>query len=258
MIKAVFFDVDGTLLDFKTHKIPDSTIESLSLLKQKGIKTFISTGRNVSSLGELDEMDFDGYITSNGQYCVVDDILIHEQVIDPEDIRNLVDWLEGQDSPIPITFYANNGCYTNVKNGLVESLHKNINIPAPIILPADEILKCNIYQISPYILAEDEPDFLMHMPNCKAVRWNEAFADVIPKSGSKANGIDKVLKYLGIPLEQSMAFGDGGNDIDMLIHAGIGVAMGNAEKEVKTAADHVTTHIMDNGVYNALKNYKVI
>ena len=43
MIKAVFFDIDGTLVSFKTHKLPDSTVRALDLLREKGIKVFIAT-----------------------------------------------------------------------------------------------------------------------------------------------------------------------------------------------------------------------
>ena len=55
-----------------------------------------------------------------------------------------------------------------------------------------------------------------------------------------------------------MAFGDGGNDIDMLKHAGIGVAMGNAGENIKEIADYITTSVDDDGITNALKHFNVI
>ena len=55
-----------------------------------------------------------------------------------------------------------------------------------------------------------------------------------------------------------MAFGDGGNDIEMLRYAGIGVAMGNADDAVKAAADYVTTSVDDDGIMNALKHFGLI
>ena len=55
-----------------------------------------------------------------------------------------------------------------------------------------------------------------------------------------------------------MAFGDGGNDISMLRHAGIGVAMGNANDDVKAVADYVTTSVDENGIANALKHFHII
>ena len=67
-----------------------------------------------------------------------------------------------------------------------------------------------------------------------------------------------MLDYFGISLEESMAFGDGGNDIPMLKHVGIGVAMGNAEDEVKQAADYVTDSVDENGIEKALWHFGVI
>ena len=85
-----------------------------------------------------------------------------------------------------------------------------------------------------------------------------AIADVVPRGSSKAVGIDKIIEYYGISLHETMAFGDGGNDMAMLRHAGIGVAMGNAGDEVKEAADYVTDSVDDDGVMNALRHFDVI
>ena len=53
MIKAAFFDIDGTLVSFNTHKVPESTITALNALRQKGIKTFIATGRHKTAINNL-------------------------------------------------------------------------------------------------------------------------------------------------------------------------------------------------------------
>ena len=55
-----------------------------------------------------------------------------------------------------------------------------------------------------------------------------------------------------------MAFGDGQNDIEMLRHAAVGVAMGNAAEEVRRAADYVTASIDDDGVALALRHFGLI
>ena len=62
MIKAVFFDIDGTLVSFKTHKLPDSTVRALDLLREKGIKVFIATGRQLQSINNLGTQEFDGAV----------------------------------------------------------------------------------------------------------------------------------------------------------------------------------------------------
>lgn len=70
-IKAAFFDIDGTLVSFKTHKIPQSTINAITRAKRKGIKIFIATGRPVAIINNIADIKHlvDGYITFNGAYC---------------------------------------------------------------------------------------------------------------------------------------------------------------------------------------------
>ena len=97
-----------------------------------------------------------------------------------------------------------------------------------------------------------------HLPECKALRWTPTFINVIDKAGGKAVGLSKACERYGISREEIMAFGDGGNDIDMLEYAGIGVAMGNGGADAKAAANHVTTNLDQDGVYNALKHFEVI
>ena len=67
-----------------------------------------------------------------------------------------------------------------------------------------------------------------------------------------------MITWYGFPLSQTVAFGDGGNDLPMIREAKIGVVMGNASQTVKAAADHVTNTVDDDGLYQALKYLKVI
>lgn len=90
------------------------------------------------------------------------------------------------------------------------------------------------------------------MSGCTAQRWHPFFADCICKGTSKATGIDAVCDYYGIDISETMAFGDGGNDMQMLAHAGMGVAMGNASDEVKACADYVTDTVDDDGIAKAI------
>ena len=73
MIKALFFDVDGTLVSFKTHRIPQSTVDALTEAKRRGAGIYISTGRPKRLINNLDEISHlvDGYITATGAYCTV-------------------------------------------------------------------------------------------------------------------------------------------------------------------------------------------
>ena len=93
---------------------------------------------------------------------------------------------------------------------------------------------------------------------CEATSWNPYFCDIIPKGSDKSVGIDCMLERHGLLLCQTMAFGDGGNDMGMLRHANIGIAMGNAEEQVKSIADYVTTAVDDHGVVTALRHFGLL
>ena len=71
MIKAVFFDIDGTLVSFKTHRIPLAVRNAIEALRRQEIKVFIATGRHWRVINNLEGLDFDGFITLNGSCCYV-------------------------------------------------------------------------------------------------------------------------------------------------------------------------------------------
>lgn len=92
----------------------------------------------------------------------------------------------------------------------------------------------------------------------KNLRWYPTFADIIASGVDKGVGIDQFCNYHGFSLEETMAFGDGGNDLEMLRHAAIGIAMGNADDDVKQAADYVTNDVDDEGVFKALQHFGLV
>lgn len=89
MVKAIFFDIDGTLVSFNTHSIPESTQNALKQLREKGIKVFIATGRpKVLMMDAVGHLPFDGFITLNGAHCFTSD---HQDIYKgrvPEKISN--------------------------------------------------------------------------------------------------------------------------------------------------------------------------
>lgn len=258
MIKAVFFDIDGTLVSFKTHEVPQSTIEALDLLQKKGIKVFIATGRHYTSINNLGDLKFDGYVTLNGGYCFAgEDKVIYKHSIPDRDIEALIRYMETEES-FPCAFVQEKEIFMNYKDETVEEIFNMLNFPEPPIRPMDEIRGKTAYQLVSFFTAEQEKKIMTILSNCESTRWNPLFTDVVPAGSSKRVGIDKMLEYFRIPLNECMAFGDGGNDIAMLQHAGIGVAMGNAEDDVKQYADYITDSVDEDGIFNALKHLNII
>ena len=96
------------------------------------------------------------------------------------------------------------------------------------------------------------------MPHCTSARWHPLFTDISPLGGTKQNGIDQFLQHYNIDLSETMAFGDGGNDIQMLEHVAIAIAMGNANDEVKNIADYVTDDVEHDGIMKALQHFQLI
>ena len=261
MIKAAFFDIDGTLVSFNTHKVSDSSKEAIRLLKEKGIKVFIATGRIKKHINNIDDLVFDGYITANGFDCYIGDKSIYRHSIAKEEIYSLIDYLKNKEL-FPCAIMMNSGIFINYVTKEVEEVSKSINLPIPAVDNYYEFLEKNIddiLQINLFVDENKEKQLMSKIfKNCESSRWHPAFTDVNTKGGGKHIGIDKIIEYYGIKLEDTIAFGDGGNDITMIEHAAIGVAMGNANEGVKKIADYITDDVDNDGVFNALKHFNII
>lgn len=258
MTRAIFFDIDGTLISFKTHTIPQPTIDAINQLKQKGVKVFIATGRSFSDIGDLCGLEFDGYITANGAYCITpDNQVIFENLIDQENLNALAEYIK--DKPFACAMMTDKGNFANYIDDSAMVLYDLVDIAIPKVEPIEETIKKKVFQIDAFITKEDEADLLSKaLTKCEATRWHPAFADINVINNNKSTGIDKFIEHFGIDISETMALGDGGNDIAMLKHVAVGIAMGNANDNVKDIADYITDSVDDNGVVNALKHFGVL
>lgn len=258
MIKAIFFDIDGTLITFDTHELPESALRALTRLRQKGVKVFLATGRAPQSVDFIREkFDFDGVIAFNGQYCFDASGVLLDMPLPFETVLSVLPYL--QEKQIASSFETVGENVFNLVNDRVRELIRlvGVNEPEPRTIDVARLNK-SVYQMTAFVTPEEEAEFIAHLPGCRAVRWYPTFVNVIAENGGKHVGIAKVCESYGIDRSETMAFGDGGNDVDMLKYAGIGVAMGNAGASAKAAADHITTAVDDDGVFNALKRFEVI
>lgn len=264
MIKALFFDIDGTLVSFKTHQIPSSTLEALERAREKGISIFISTGRPkvlITVLGQMEERGLiDGYITMNGAYCFVGDQVVGKQFMDADNAAYIMRYCEERNIPcIVVGEHDICTCQANeaYRDLFFNRLKAGFDIPETttreVLAQGGEVL-----QLTAFITSEQEEEVSQKVNQVEYGRWTKEFADITPKGVTKQHGMDVVCGHFGIKLEETMSFGDGGNDIPMLRHAGVGVAMGNAVDAAKEVADYVTTSVDEDGVALALHHYGVI
>ncbi len=257
-IKAVFFDVDGTLISFKTNTIPDSTQNAIMKLRDKGIKVIVATGRSINSLDHIKHIAFDGFITFNGGYCMTaEGEVMFRKAIDPDDINNLITY--SQKHPLNYSLMYEDKVEINDATPEVIGMYAHINLPVPPVHPKDHIDTENVLQANIFLGPEDEKSFMEQvMPNSVSSRWTPLFADVNPGGISKQNGIENFCRHFGIDVSETMSFGDGGNDISMLKCTKIGVAMGNANDIVKEIADYVTEDVDHHGIEKALYYFGVL
>lgn len=257
MIKAAFFDIDGTLVSFNTHTVPQSTLDAISDIRRQGVKVFIATGRPLPFINNLGALEYDGIMSVTGASCTTaDGTIISQNPVPKEDIERLIADLK--EHPMPVAFASDEKAivtYLEADTKKFQDVFTLLNIQLPVSQPVEEALKMGVMQVIAFFTEEEEPRIMRDvLKGCDANRWHPYFADCVAKGTNKATGIDAICKHYGIALNETVAFGDGGNDITMLRHAGIGVAMGNASDEVKQHADMITDTVDNDGIAKALKS----
>lgn len=257
MTRAVFFDIDGTLLSFSTHRMPASTLRALAALREKGIRLYISTGRPYADAAFLQEIfPFDGYVTLNGQYCLDGTGVIHKERIPREVVETIAE--QAVRGGYICSFVDERGQFISAIDDTVRELFSLVNVKLPPVRDPRTALEKEIYQASVFLDKSREPELTRHLKGMETTRWHEAFLDIIPAGAGKQRGIEAVLRRYGMAREEIIAFGDGENDITMLQYAGTGVAMGDAAPAVKEAADYVTASVDEDGILKALLHLGVL
>ncbi|MBQ9329336.1 MAG: HAD family hydrolase [Solobacterium sp.] len=253
MIKAIFFDCDGTLLSHTSGTVRESTVQAFKQLREQGIRCILSTGRHVSELRDLTPvhvLSFDAYITLNGAYTYDAQRVLSSYPLEKEDIARVYSFLNEND--LPIQFLEAEESYISSVNETVIRSQASIHTPVPKILPYERILEHPVYMLIPFGIKQAEP--LIHSLNhVQATWWNHHDAiDVVHESAGKDRGMEAIMDAYGWKREETMAFGDAMNDLPMIRMAGIGVAMGNGEDALKKEADLVADDIDQDGLYHAL------
>lgn len=246
-----FFDLDQTLLDHKTWTIPASTVEALARLKQAGHLLYVNTSRsgnemkNVASL--LMPLALDGMILSGGAHTVAGGKNVRLVYAAAEPMARVMEIMDGQG--LSVRWQTAEGLYfqqpppEEVTSILMELFGES----APV-RPWDG---SPLLRMVTYAGPEQVKVLRRTVPE---LRFMEQGGDVVYVTEA---GVDKATAMLaeayrlGFTREQTVAFGDGLNDCDMLACAGTGIAMGNAGQAVKACADYVTAPVDQDGILAA-------
>lgn len=256
MVKAIFFDVDGTLVSHTRNEVSASTRAALKKLREKGIRCVIATGRHMPELDKMPVQDiaFDGYITLNGQLCLDGDRnVIYGNPITGADKERILRMFA--EKALPVILVEREGMYINYINHYVEMAQKAVSTELPNL---GSYGGKEIYQAIAYVEKGQESELEKLLPECRITRWSDYGVDIISRQGGKVPGIKQYLDKNNISRQETMAFGDGENDMEMLRFVQTGIAMGNAAEAVKACADHVTASVDEDGIEKALIHFGLL
>ena len=251
MYKAVFSDFDGTLLT-PQHTISPRTVAAIKRLTANGIPFVPISAR--SPLGILPywkQLETNNVLVAFSGALILNQRLelIYSVQIDPKDILDINTVLA--DHPLlGVNYYTNNDCHArDVENKWVIYERSVTKIE---IHPFDEVAARSPHKIQIIGEAEEiiEIEIILKekFPHLSICRSHANFLEVMHKSATKGSAVRFLEDYFGVKDDEVIAFGDNFNDLDMLEHAGLGVAMGNAPDEIKQAANVVTATNNEDGL----------
>ena len=288
MYKLITIDLDGTLLN-KYGEVTEYTKNVIKKTTDKGVLVVLASGRISESVlmiaKEIGANKY--YISGNGSvlYDMQKDEIIYENYLNKEKVLEIIELCDK--NSIYYNIYTENAVlakslnynvafynYENTKKSsdkktdinIVEDMYsyiKNSNINKFLKITICDESKIIFSSIIKKIKNIEDIDVLevSHMSQkkiktgTKEVEVGYFYTEVSSKNVDKWFAIEKVMQIENIKKEEVMALGDNNNDIIMIKNAGLGVAMGHSNDEVKKVADYITENNNEDGVAKAIEKY---
>lgn len=269
-MKHIFLDIDGTILN-ERGVVPESARKAISLAKQKGHKVYLNTGRSVAEVPKcVEELDFSGMVGAAGAYVSIDNRVIFNKHIDKETLFRAYDFLIANKIPFMV---ETNDLIHGTKLGvevqkrlfqelLNENPEREISLGGLFDLMREEENIYDITAVNKLLIYESPVPFeelkkglgeSLVITISSLNLENSISGEVNEINITKASGMEEIVKQLVIDKADTIAFGDGFNDFEMLAYAGVGVAMGNSDDELKKIADMVTDAVGNDGLYKGFE-----
>ncbi|OOF64518.1 Cof-type HAD-IIB family hydrolase [Rodentibacter pneumotropicus] len=251
MYKAVFSDFDGTLLT-SDHNISPRTLAAIQRITRRGIPFVPISAR--SPLGILPYAkqieDYNVIVAFSGALILDRNLTaLYSVNISPEDIQKINQALALYPE-LGVNYYTNDDCVARDVNNKWVIFEKSVTKIQ--IDPYDERAVYSPHKIQ--IIGETDEIIEIEkrlkeaFPHLSIFRSHQNFLEVMHQSATKGNAVRFLEDYFNVKIEETVAFGDNFNDLDMLENVGLGVAMGNAPEEIKQAAKRVTATNNEDGL----------
>lgn len=273
--KIIFLDIDGTLTEPGSNTPPESAMTAIRGAQAGGHLVFLCSGRNEGMLAPLLPLGFDGYVASSGGYVVCGNEVIFDSPMGAAQRDRVLEILH--ENGIFSTIEGKEASYTD--EGFKEYLEAHKDVPGNSellrwrkqiesslgIRPMKEYQGEPIYKI--VLLATDEAGLQKAVGLLKddfnIVIQDRTDSGIIngemqSKAFDKGVGVRKVCDHLGIPLENSIGFGDSMNDKEMMETVELSVCMENGSQEMKSIADEICEAVSQDGIYKAFVKYGLL
>jgi Cof subfamily protein (haloacid dehalogenase superfamily) len=277
--KIIFIDVDGTLCNDEGF-VPESAAIAIKEARKNGHLVYLCTGRSKAEIYDyIMEIGFDGIIGAGGGFVEVGNKMLYHKKVSEENVRHLVDFFNKHN----VDFYieSNGGLYASknlipklekILYGDIENdpvaRHKKEHNPNHFIealitgqdLYRDDVNKACFLEPRDISFEQIKEEFKneFEVIHCTVPAFGEDSGELGVPEVHKATAIEVLLKHLNINIKDTIAFGDGLNDIEMFEFCELGIAMGNAKEGLKEIADEITDTHDEGGIYNSLKKHGLI
>ncbi len=266
--KIIFLDIDGTLTEPGHNEPPESAIWAVKKAQEKGNYVVLCTGRNYAMLSPLLSYGFDGVVASSGGYIecqgeVVYDCPMTEQqqqsvlgVLEENGVYRTVECMEGS--------YTDEGFKDFLRSHVGEGSNSELlrwreQIEASLnILPMKEYKGQPVYKVvvmSPSMGQLEQPQKLLAEDFAFCIQDGDMGGfingEVVNRKFDKGKAVERVCRYFGLPVQNSVAIGDSMNDREMLEAAGLSICMENGSEGLKKLADDICPSVKEHGIREA-------
>ena len=260
--KALFFDIDGTLLSEITRTVPDSAVRALEKARKRGHLVFINSGRTFCLTREfLKQVETDGCLCGCGTYIEAEGKALYHHQISLERCNRikkdilaygLEGVLEGWES-----------CCMQKQVSKIPATERLRQAVAESGILTEHGWENDSYVYDKFcVMADEQSDkagfFKTLEPDIEVIDRGDDFYECVPKGHSKATAIKMVLEHYGVALENAYVFGDSTNDLPMFEYAKHTVLMGKHDKELEAYAEFITRTVEEDGIAYAMKKLGII
>lgn len=261
MYKMVAIDLDGTLLT-DDLKISRDTVTAIQKAVEAGVVVTIATGRMFSSAKLIAlQMNLNvPLITYQG--ALIKDVnekeVWYERTVPPAIAQKLIEI--SREKKLHLQIYQDDILYSAVENDKLVAYAEAVKVPYRI---EPDLIKLAQKGVTKLLFIE-EPHVLDHLQNelqtlfgasAHIAKSKKHYLEITHPEANKGSALLYLANKLGIERTEIIGIGDNYNDIELIAAAGLGVAMGNAVKEVKDMADYTTLTNNEEGVLHVIEKF---